>query len=362
MRRPRVKVAHRPVRLVQIGGIVPGIGAIVPDPDGRLWDLLQALDGKRTMEQVVADVLASHPQAVEQDIRQAIDDLVHEGYLEDADRLEPVGIPAADRERYSRTLEWFRWVDRTPGRTGWEVQRLLGEAKVAVVGVGGVGSVAALALTTWGIGHVHCVDGDVVKLSDLNRQGPYTEQDVGYPKAEAAERRLRTYNSGVQVSGQVLEIGGPEAMRSLADKYDVLVLAVDRPAIRSWANRACLDTGTPWVLGGYHGPLVSVGLYRPGEGPCYECGYADERLRREVLLSRTEGVPAAGAESVHAASAATAGMGGHLVALATISLITGAPNLPVNQQYAYSLITLVDSFALGPESPVPGCPACGGRG
>ena len=359
MQHPRVKFPHRPVRLVQVGGIVPGIGAIVPDPHGWVWDLLLALDGTRTVEQVIADVLASHPQATEHDLRRAIHDLA--GYLEDADRPEPVGVAATDRERYSRSVALFGWIDRVPGRTGWEVQRLLWEAKVAVVGVGGVGGAAALALTASGVGHVHCVDGDVVELSDLNRQFLYTEQDVGSPKVEAAVRRLRAYNSGVHVSGQVREIDGPDALTSLATQFDVLVLAVDRPAIRSWTNRACLDTAKPWVLGGYHGPLVAVGLYLPGTGPCYECGYADERPRREAQPSRTEVVPAAGVESVHAASAVTAGMSGCLAAHAAISLITGAPVLPVNRQYAVNLVTLVDSFALGPESPVHGCPACSGR-
>jgi molybdopterin-synthase adenylyltransferase len=364
VKRPRIKFSHRPVRhdqdCVQIGGIVYGIAVVIPDPDGWVWALVQLLDGSRSVEHVVADLLRLRPERPERDIRLAIDDLIQAGYIEDAEEPDPDGLTDADRERYSRSRALFQWVDRIPHCTSWDTQVRLRRAKVTVVGVGGVGCTAALALTVSGVGHVHCVDRDVVELSDLNRQILYTERDLGHRKVEAAVRRLRKHNSGVLVTGEHCDIDGPEVLIALAARFDVVLLAADQPAeIRSWTNRACHKTGTDWVHGGYHGPLISIGLFRPGTGPCYDCGYVAERARQAALPPRTEWPPAVGVVHPQAATAVTAGMTGYLATHAVMSLITGVPALPVNRQYGINLVTLEDSFVFGPQSPVPQCPTCG---
>lgn len=364
MKRPRIKFPHQPVRLgqdqVRIGGMVRGIAAVIPDVDTWVWHLVNLLDGSRTEDEVVADQIRSFPTRPDRDVRLAIDDLVQAGYIEDADEPEPDSLTDEDRERYSRSRAWFQWVDRVPRRSGWDIQELLRRAKVLVAGIGGVGSTAALALTLSGVGHLHCVDRDVVALSDLNRQVLYTERDVGCSKVEAAVRRLREYNSGVLVTGDQVDIVGPDTMTTLAAGFDVVLLAADTPSqIRSWTNRACRETGTAWVHGGYHGPMIVIGLFRPGLGPCYDCAATAEQTCRAALPPRTMWRPAAGVVPPQAANAITAGMTGHLVAHAAMSLITGAPMLSVNRQYAINLVTLEDSFTFGPETPEPQCPTCG---
>jgi molybdopterin/thiamine biosynthesis adenylyltransferase len=362
VQRPRIKFSHRPILLghdrIRIGGVVHGIADIIDDPDGWVWALLELLDGSRTVMQVAADLRLSFPHRPAYEVSLAIDELVSAGHVEDADEPEPDGLTEVERERYSRSRELFQWMDQVPRRTSWDLQLGLKRAKVAVIGLGGVGSTAALALTASGIGHVHCVDRDVVTLSDLNRQ-LYTEQDLGHPKAEAAVRRLCERNSGVLVTGERRDIDDPQTVQTLATGFDVVVLAADNPTeIRSWTNRACHETGTPWVLGGYHGPLATVGLYRPGTGPCYDCARTAEQDRLAGLPPRTGWSPAVGISPPHAANATTAGMTGHLAAHAAISLLTGVPALPVNRQYAVNLVTL-ESYALGPEAPHPCCPTCG---
>jgi molybdopterin/thiamine biosynthesis adenylyltransferase len=361
---PRIKFPHRPVRhgrdYVQIGGAVHGIHAGIMDPDGWVWALVQLLDGSRTVRQVVAELRVGFPDRSADMVQVAIAELIAKGYVEDAEEVVPVGMTDADRERYSRSRAWFQWVDLQPRSSSWDPQIQLRDATVAVIGLGGVGSTAALALTMSGAGHVHCVDRDVVELSDLNRQVLYTERDLGNPKWFVAVRRLREYNSRITVTGEQLNIDGPDAVSSLAAQFDVLLLAADEPAeIRSWTNRACHENDTTWVHGGYHGPLVSVGAFRPGTGPCYDCCRLTEQARRLELPPRTEWTPAAGTAPPQSANAVSAGWAGHLTALAVISLITGAPALPVNRHYCTNLVTLRDSVLVGPESPVPGCPTCG---
>ncbi|MGH7866140.1 MAG: HesA/MoeB/ThiF family protein [Candidatus Dormibacteraceae bacterium] len=231
-----------------------------------------------------------------------------------------------------------------------------------VIGLGGVGSTAALALTMSGVGHLHCIEPDIVELSNLNRQILYTEKDIGRPKVDAAVDRLREHNSDILVTGVQAEVTGPNSLKTFVSGFDVLVLGADQPPeIRSWANQACRATATPWVHGGYHGPQVSIGAYRPGTGPCYDCAHAAETERRAALPPQTEWPPAANMNPEHAANAISAGMAGNLAAHAAMSILTGAPQLPMNHQLGLNLAVPDHSFILGPSQPRSDCSTCHGR-
>ncbi|WP_419196552.1 HesA/MoeB/ThiF family protein [Actinacidiphila glaucinigra] len=141
---------------------------------------------------------------------------------------------------------------------------ILRAAKVVVVGVGGTGSAAATALAASGMGRLHLVDDDRVELSNLNRQTLYAEADIGRLKVDAARDRLRRTNSDITVTAQRTRITGPGDLEAILPGCDLLVMCADRPDdIRTWANTACLNADLPWVDGGYHGPLVTVGAYAP---------------------------------------------------------------------------------------------------
>ncbi|MGM1062175.1 HesA/MoeB/ThiF family protein [Saccharothrix sp. Mg75] len=364
MFRPRIKFEHRPVRYgedrIRIGGDVVGVASEISDPEGWVWTLLNTLDGTRTVDQVVADLVHRYPDRSQEQMRQAVDDLVTTGYVYDAAAPPPERVIGTGLDRYDRGMMLLRWMDRTPGRSAWDAQLLLHQARVTVVGVGGVGAEAAWALVASGVGKVHCVDGDVVERSNLNRQVLYTEHDLGRSKVDAAVERLRQHNGEVVVTGEHLMINGSQQLEALAADCDVLLLAADTPGeIRSWANRACLVTGTAWVHGGYFGPQVHIGLYRPGSGPCADCGRT-ARLERDARLPPlTSWTPARSQTPPHAANAVTAGMTGLLAAHAVTSLITGAPALSVNREYGLNLITLRE-HTVGLDSPRPDCPTCYG--
>lgn len=362
VRWPRIKYPHWPVRSrtgrIRIGGLVPGIRRDLLDPDGWVSALLGLLDGSRTTDEVVAVMTRSFADRPGPVVRAAIGDLMAAGYIEDADEPDS-GLTPAARQRYSRSRALSQWMDPVPRRTGWDTQLLLGDAEVALVGVGGAGCVAALNLVLSGVGRLHCVDGDVVELSNLNRQILYTDADIGQLKADVAVRRLRACNPAVDVTGECRYVDGPGFLRTLAERVDVVVLAADRPgAIRSWTNRACLGAGTPWVHVGYHGPLVSVGMYRPGTGPCSDCLRAAKLARHEP--GHVEPLP--GVAGVQAANATSAGFAGHFAAHAAISLITGVPPLAVNREFAFNLMDFTSVPVMVRDSPDPRCPSCGPRG
>jgi PaaA-like, N-terminal domain len=125
MQRPCVKHEHLPVRvgedLVQIGGSVPGIAGVIKDPDGWVWALLILLDGTRTVDRVVADLVHIFPQHPEADVREAIDDLWAAGHLYNAAESPPSALTWSQLKRYSRAQALWRWMDLTPRAGSWEV-------------------------------------------------------------------------------------------------------------------------------------------------------------------------------------------------------------------------------------------------
>lgn len=364
MRRPKVKPEHTPYRIagnrVRIGGLSYGLAAEVKDPTGAVWTLLRSMDGSRGADEIVARVVAAHPDESESGVRAALERFILAGYVEDAGAPEPAVLSARERERYDRGRNYFRWVDLKPRASSWEPQLLLRRARVTVVGLGGTGGNAALALAASGVGRLTCLDRDVVELSNLNRQVLYTEADLDRPKAEAAADRLRDLNSDISVDGRRSEITGIDDVRPLLDDCDLLLLAADRPPeIRRWVNRACLASGTPWVEAGYHGPLVVVGVYVPGEGACYECLRAAQDARLDELgAHRADAIPFREDAVSNAVAAPSAGISGYLAAHAVLALLIGSPPLAAGQMHGVNLAALDHRWVLD-DKPRADCPACG---
>jgi len=285
---------------------------------------------------------------------------VASGYVEDAAAPYPAGLSERDIERYDRATGFFRWMDMSARASSWEPQARLRAARVTVLGVGGTGGIAALAMAASGVGQLHCVDPDVVELSNLSRQVIYTEDDLGAPKADAAVARLRRLNSDIRVTAQRLRVYGPQDVLSLARDCDVLLLSADRPQeVRNWVNQACLAAGRPWVNSGYHGPLVQVTSFVPGQGACYECTRAADRDTHAAMGTRP-GDSRERAEAVgHAVGAASAGLSGYLAASQVIALLTGIPPVTPGRMDAVNLADLGAPFSVSYQLH-PACPACGG--
>jgi molybdopterin/thiamine biosynthesis adenylyltransferase len=363
MLRPRVKEEHRPQRFpdgtIWIGGGIYGIAAEVDDPYGLAWAVLRLMDGTHTPQQIAALVrdafgaASPGPGAVEA----TIDALIASGYVEDAAAGPPPQLTARELDRYHRSHAFFRRVDLLPREHGWVGQLALKHARVVVLGVGGTGSHAAWALAASGVGTLHLVDPDRIELSNLNRQILFTESDIGRPKAQVAARRLAEVNSDIAVTYSVAEVGGQDDVAELVADCDVLALCADRPkgpeSIRVWVNRACAAAGVPWVGGGYDGPFVTVGVYTPSAGACYECLVAGEEKIRRPGLRLDHGGPGVIAPS--------AGLSGQLVAYNVIALITGVSD-PVPGALRGLNLVAPDEHVFVTHPPRPDCPVCSGKG
>lgn len=354
--RPRVKPEHRPHRYpdgtVRVGGEIYGLAAEISDPRGWVWAALTLMDGTIPVPQIVARLNLLFPELSARQAESLVRQLIRSGYVEDAAAEPPRDLTARELDRYSRNHAYFRRADLVPRTHGWEAQLALKNAHVVVVGLGGTGSHVAWALTAAGVGHLHCVDPDVVELSNLSRQVLYAEADIGLFKVDVALRRLRQVNSDVTVSGDRTRVVSAARLGRLVRGADMLALCADEPGghrLRVWANRVCARAGIPWAGGGYSGPLVTVGVYGPG-GTCYECYSATEGARRRPGTPVDLGGPGVLATS--------AGLSGHLLAHLVIARLTGVPPIPPGRVIGVNLIAPDQHIDIS-HPPRDDCQICG---
>ena len=153
---------------------------------------------------------------------------------------------------------------------GGRGQRRLLDARVLVIGVGGLGSPAALYLAAAGVGTIGLVDGDVVDVSNLQRQVLFRAQDAGRPKVEAAAERLRALNPDVTVVPFQGRLTSASAPAIVAD-YDVVIDGSDNFPTRYLVNDVCVMSGKPLAWGAANQFDGQWSVVKPRESACYRC-------------------------------------------------------------------------------------------
>ena len=148
---------------------------------------------------------------------------------------------------------------------GEEGQARLARARVLIVGVGGLGSPAALYLAGAGVGHIGLVDSDLVSCDNLHRQVLYTEEDVQQPKALCAARRLRALNNDVDVTAHVARLE-PENARRLIEAYDIVLDGCDNYETRYLMDEVCAELRRPYIYGAITPWTGQVSVFTYQEG------------------------------------------------------------------------------------------------
>lgn len=173
------------------------------------------------------------------------------------------------------TPEEYRRYGRhiTLPEVGIDGQLRLKRASVLVVGAGGLGSPAALYLAAAGVGRITLVDFDVVDPSNLQRQVLFGTDDIGHPKVEAAARRLRSLNPGIDVRAVNDRVTAANVAALVAD-HDVVVDGSDNFTTRYLVNDACVLGGRPNAYGSIFRFEGQASLFR-APGPCYRCLFPD---------------------------------------------------------------------------------------
>jgi molybdopterin/thiamine biosynthesis adenylyltransferase len=167
-------------------------------------------------------------------------------------------------------------------------QKRLGDSKVAVVGVGGLGTVSSLYLALAGVGSLRLIDQDIVEIKNLHRQILYTRADLDYPKAEVATERLRALNPLISAEAVTENVNSGNVERLLSS-VDVVVDGLDNMATRYLINRVCVQMKIPYVFGAATGLEGNLSVFKTPETPCLEC-VLPNLSDNELLKCDTRGV------------------------------------------------------------------------
>lgn len=231
---------------------------------------------------------------------------------------------------------------------GAQGQQKLSEARVLVVGAGGVGSPVVQYLAAAGVGGLTIADDDRVSLSNLQRQTIYRDEDVGAPKAERAGAFARALNPTIDVAALGLRLDAASAPAIFGD-HDLVVEGVDTIEARQALNAASVAARTPLVSAALGRFEAQVSLFKPWAGPdlpCYRCFVAETPPREAVLTCAEEGV-----------IGPLAGIAGSLAALEAVKEITGAGETLAGKLFIFDGLRLTARTVRLPRDPE--CSVCG---
>jgi molybdopterin/thiamine biosynthesis adenylyltransferase len=365
MRLPRMKAVFPPVPigdgLIRIASIDYGIASeLTDDEQGNTWRLMELMDGTRTTLDLVSSMRAEGREVTLSDVNSAIDVLYESGFVDDGAVEPPEDLPNAELERYRRNLEFFSYFHQPPS-TPYDFQLRLRQAKVTVLGLGGLGSFVALALVALGVGNVHLVDYDHVELMNLNRQILYHDSDIGRLKTEASADRLREVNPHVTITTQTAKVDGVASAREIMAGRDLVVCAADRPRIQlyHWLNEAAFAENVTWLRGAQGGLTINMMMHVPGQTACFECIEVDGRAKfpwYETL--KRYWMDVIGDRTLNPCMAPLAGMIGNLTALEAVKHLTGMAEPAVLGRMLIFDLQRMDVEFVRPER-MADCPVCG---
>ncbi|HEX3692617.1 MAG TPA: molybdopterin-synthase adenylyltransferase MoeB [Solirubrobacteraceae bacterium] len=248
----------------------------------------------------------------------------------------PRTLSAEQRDRYSRHL--------LIPEIGAEGQQKLLDAKVLLLGAGGLGSPTALYLAAAGVGTLGIVDDDEVDLSNLQRQVIHSTQRVGTPKVDSAEESIHALNPDVNVVKYPVRLDASNIM-SIIEGYDVIVDGVDNFPTRYLLNDATVRLQIPVVSASILGFDGQLSVFAPYEGPCYRC------LFREPPPA--ELAPSCGANGVLGVLPGTMGL---LQATEVVKLVLGIGDPAIGRLLLYDALAATLSEVKVHRDPE--CPIC----
>jgi len=224
-------------------------------------------------------------------------------------------------------------------------EKLLG-SRVLIVGMGGLGSPAAMYLAAAGIGHLVIADFDTVDLSNLQRQIAHRSNDIGRAKVDSARDTLLALNPEICVSTCAQRLQGDELLAEV-QQADVVVDGSDNFTTRFAINRACVQAGTPLVSGAAIRMEGQLSVFQPAAsgGPCYHCLYREGEEPRESCSETGIVAP-------------LAGVIGSLQALEAIKVLLGLGHILDGRLLLLdAMIMEWREVKLGKD---PNCPVCSG--
>lgn len=249
----------------------------------------------------------------------------------------PGGLSAAQQGRYDRHI-------RLP-EVGESGQREMLDARVLIVGAGGLGSPAALYLAAAGVGKIGVVDHDLVDMTNLQRQILHDVRWVGRRKVDSARDRLTALNPDITMEAHDVRLEASGALRLLGG-YDLVIDGTDNFPTRYLLNDACIHLGMPVVHGAVFRFEGQVSLFDPRTGPCYRCLFPAPPAPELAPACDEAGV-----------LGVLPGVIGVLQATEALKWILGIGESLAGRLLLYDALS--QRFRTLTFEKVPGCPACG---
>ena len=241
-------------------------------------------------------------------------------------------------ERYSRHI-----ILKEVGAKG---QKKLLNAKVLIIGAGGLGAPVAMYLAAAGVGTIGIADADEVDLSNLQRQIIHATKDVGKPKVISAKETMEAMNPDVTVKTYHTFVTSENIMELIRD-YDFILDGTDNFPAKFLINDACVIAKKPFSHAGiirFQGQLMT---YVPGQGPCYRCVFRDPPPKDAVPTCKQAGV-----------IGAMGGVIGSLQAMEAIKYILGKGDLLTGSLLTYDALKMQFRKVPLPHN-TDNCPVCG---
>ncbi len=242
------------------------------------------------------------------------------------------------KDRYARHL-------RLP-QIGEIGQQAILDASALIVGVGGLGSPAAMYLAAAGIGKLVLSDFDIVETSNLQRQIIHRQASVGENKVDSGKQTLAELNPDCEVEVIAYQLDGAE-LKQVIESVDIVLDCSDNYPTRFEVNRYCVETATPLVTGAAIRLEGQIMNYQPAaNSACYQCLYSEaygneESCEMEGILGPVVGVI------------------GTMQALQTLLLLAGQGEEMVSQLLLFDALSMEWQSVRLPKNP--NCPACGKR-
>ncbi len=241
-------------------------------------------------------------------------------------------------ERYSRHI-----ILKEVGAKG---QKKLLDAKVLIIGAGGLGAPAAMYLAAAGVGTIGIVDADEVDLSNLQRQIIHSTADIGKTKVKSAKETMNAMNPDVVVKAYHMFVDSTN-IRELIREYDFVIDGTDNFPAKFLINDACVMEKKPFSHAGiirFKGQLMT---YVPGEGPCYRCVFKNPPPKDAVPTCKQAGV-----------IGAMGGVIGSLQAMEAVKYIVGVGKLLTGHLLTYDAVNQ-EFRKIKLPSDTSKCPICG---
>lgn len=271
--KPKLKSTLRLFRLgnqLYLGN--SGRTAEIPDPEGTIEYLLQSMDGSHTITQLCQTLQQKYPHIPTEDITHSIEQMDQANFLENATFHAEDLLTEYDLKRWERNINFFgSFSDLHTNK--YKLQHRLKTVRVALLGLGGLGSHLLYDLVALGVQNIRAVEFDKIELSNLNRQILYSEADIGRPKAEVAAERILAFNPHIQLDILAKRLGSVDDVFNAIQDCDCVLCVADRPKMDliRWVNEACVRLRIPLLNGGLDVQRAVYYTMIPGITGCVEC-------------------------------------------------------------------------------------------